>query len=891
MRKLLAASLLYSSAALAQLVPGASSVGRPDLTSVSVGYVVRPTKGYAAANVPALQNRVYTDGEPWNASDTFPSGFDDGYSVQLVTDKDDLTEDSASYLTFTASRAVDVYVCRDDANSGSYAGGWTDTGLDVLRTSATHSCLTKRFSRGGVTVPGNDGTEGTQQFIVFVRDALKAVGTNASESAGEIAFSAVSYSMNEEATLTFYVERTGGTAGAASVDITCKSSPTCKGTLNTTSLSWSNGEAGQKSGTFTANDISGNGTSELELSLSAGGVTVSSVDLSIFITDLDVAPSAVTYYVNPSDGGCSDSGDGLARTAGGGLEPFCTIPRANSVAHPGIGTAGHVTVYIEDGNYRNQPIIPSNSGVSATQNIRYCAIGGDVYLLGPSSGSILYGINIAAARAYITVGGCDTNKVIIDGEVVFGTGGGQVEKGEDPSAFAKITRGVALEGDDITLEIDQRRTAGWNGIDVGANAARPVLRLNSNQHGTPYYPDGNDFGDTIWVQQGMLGSNPVLLDGGTTGRTQYLGGHSPGLFYGGRAIIRGIAFKGSWGAISTFSNTIPDGNRGGFVIGRNARESHAHDFVINGSGRPQDQLWTECYKTEGRWTAVSNFWIRNCLGYANNQAAAGWSWHGRGTRHANGVFENIGGPIGYLQDWDGENEGQSNLDDIKYRNIIVKRHSTQAACCGSSSWPELFVFQLTGSQTLASIGFSMDGFVIENASGSCADERIAVYGGGNQGVRSLAGWKSIYGNTVIGDNIVCTTDVNLDSLPSASTDVTVDQMATYLALAADDTLSRGQGVYLTTATNSGTNSTNLCVADVIWFSRPSGISTPGIGQWSGGYDVHIRGVGNRTNLSAGLTDDGGSDGCITLGTAATWTAGVEVGYGQSGASPNIGYVR
>ena len=599
--------------------------------------------------------------------------------------------------------------------------------------------------------------------------------------------------------------------------------------------------------------------------------------------------SGTAYYVNPDDAGCSDAGDGLARTAGRGREPWCTISRSNKVARP--TTAGHVTVYIETGNYRNQPIIPDNSGLSVTQNIRWCAIGGDVYLLGPSSSSILYAIDIAAARAFITVGGCDSNRIKVDGEVVFGTRGGQVEKGEDPASVARVQRGVNVLGDDITIDVDHMRTAGWSGIDVGASAARPILRFNALQHGTPYYTDGNDFGDTIWVDQAMDGTNPVLIDGGSTGRTHYLGGHASGIYYGGRVLLRGISFKGSWGAISTFGNTIPDGNRGGFVIGRNATDAHAHDVVFNGSGRSQDQLWTECYKTEGTRTTLSNFWVRNCLGYANNEAAAEWSSHARGTRHAHGVFENIGGPIGYIQDWDGGEQGDSDLNDIAYKNIIVKGYGTQPRCCGDGAWPELFVFQLTGRQTLESIGFRVDGMTIENARGSCADVDVAVYGGGNPGTRSLGEWEAIYPDVF--NDITCTTDVNLDSLPPASTDVTVDDMAAYLALAPEDTLSRGKGVDLTFAINSGTRSTNLCVSDITWFPRRAfNGDVPGIGQWRGAYRIHMEGIGNVTVSNAALTDDVGTDGCFTLSTAQTWTDGIAVNYDISnGSNPNRGYVR
>ena len=142
-----------------------------------------------------------------------------------------------------------------------------------------------------------------------------------------------------------------------------------------------------------------------------------------------------------------------------------------------MGRLRHVTVYIENGNYRNQPIIPNNSGLSATQTIRWCAIGGDVYLLGPSSSSILYAIDIAAARAFITIGGCDSNRIKVDGEVVFGTRGGQVEKGEDPASVARIQHGINVQGDDITIDVDLMRTAGWSGIDVGCERRAPDSAL------------------------------------------------------------------------------------------------------------------------------------------------------------------------------------------------------------------------------------------------------------------------------------------------------------------------------------------------------------------------------------------------------------------------------
>ncbi len=131
---------------------------------------------------------------------------------------------------------------------------------------------------------------------------------------------------------------------------------------------------------------------------------------------------------------------------------------------------------------------------------------------------------------YTRIGGCNDNKIIVDGGVVFGAGAGQIKKGEAPEAVSKIVRGIDIAGDDNLLEIDLTRTAGWNGITMRSGAERNALRINTSQHGTPFHPDGNDFGDTIWIDQDMAESTPMLFDGGTTGRDWDMGGHSVGCY-------------------------------------------------------------------------------------------------------------------------------------------------------------------------------------------------------------------------------------------------------------------------------------------------------------------------------------------------------------------------
>ncbi len=100
----------------------------------------------------------------------------------------------------------------------------------------------------------------------------------------------------------------------------------------------------------------------------------------------------------------------------------------------------------------------------------------------------------------------------VDGRVVFGTGGGQIGKGQDPEPVASIRKGILLEGANCTLDLDVRRTAGWNGIDVGYLAGGSIIRINGTQHGTPFDSGPNDFGDQIWVSQSMNSSQRIGLD-------------------------------------------------------------------------------------------------------------------------------------------------------------------------------------------------------------------------------------------------------------------------------------------------------------------------------------------------------------------------------------------
>jgi hypothetical protein len=223
-----------------------------------------------------------------------------------------------------------------------------------------------------------------------------------------------------------------------------------------------------------------------------------------------VPTAAQNYYIDGTNG--TDAYTGLSATfTSGTTGPWKTLGRANAVAPH---ASGNVDIWVTPGNYRNQPIDPSVSGTDNTHRKRYRVNGvGVVYLLGPSSGSIRYGVSIgtpatettaAVARNYISIlRESASSYFLVDGEVVFGTGVGQVQKNGAPETVAHITRGMFANGVGIVLDLDARRTSGWVGLDFGPSIDQFEGAINWTQHGTSHYSDGNDFGDTVWVDQSL----------------------------------------------------------------------------------------------------------------------------------------------------------------------------------------------------------------------------------------------------------------------------------------------------------------------------------------------------------------------------------------------------
>lgn len=210
---------------------------------------------------------------------------------------------------------------------------------------------------------------------------------------------------------------------------------------------------------------------------------------------VSTAPAAAqNYYVNGTTGNDTNNG-----TSSG--TAWRTITRANTVS---ADATGHVDIWVAPGDYRNQPWVPANAGASDSRRIRLRVNGtGVVNILGPSSGSpILYGMQLNVA--YVSVLRESSSSYFrIDGEVVFGTNPGQVAKNGQPETVARITRGITVDAVGVELDMDMRRLAGWNGIDIGTSCDLIELAINFEQHGISHYSDGNDFGDMVWVPQAL----------------------------------------------------------------------------------------------------------------------------------------------------------------------------------------------------------------------------------------------------------------------------------------------------------------------------------------------------------------------------------------------------
>lgn len=873
------ALLLASSIAYGQLVEGVSRISRADLT-VSLGDVVYLS---AATNngIPAQHNRVYTDGTFWEGDDSFPSEFSDGKTAQIVTVSADVASTSATYLTVTGRQAQYVYACRDDSSTVAHAtalSGWQDTALDITHDGATFSCLVKGFPKGAYNVPGNNGD--ARQYILFVRNQTSPVSVVPTVP-GSLRFADASYTVNESDTLTFRFERYGGTSGACTATIS-ETGGASNAVLNTTSVSFSDGEGGVKTGTATPADVSGNQSYTIGLSSFSGCAEGNRSSVSATIVDEDVTPSAQQYYVNPTDGNCSAGNDGESRTYSSGTAgPWCTNATANAVQ---AVAGGDVEVFHEVGEYVDDPIIPQFSGSDLTHKIIHKCIGtGTVLLTGNSAGSLENAVSFSSV-SFVDIRsntGCDWK---YDGEVVHGSGGGQVPKGGEPEDFAHITKGMLVDGTDIVVELTGENTGGYRGVNVSSsNADRVSMLINVGIHGTPHYSDGFDFGDTIYVDSDVPTDHRFLFDG-QSGGTLVHGGHRILNIRGGTGILRVYEIDNEWSGIGTFTSGW--GN-GAFAINRNAYRWQFHDLVINRTGQANDQTYVDGLKFEGRQHTAHDIIIRNSDHDSIRMEAGGHTnWYASGLHLSHFVIEHAQGPAFYCRDYGADANGGS-FGGFSFKNGIIRNVATNP---NFPSWTDEIIhcnFISSNPATWSAYAPQFHGITVEHATKDCTQLYITLSGDGAPGKQTIQWW--LNNHPTLYSNWDCTSDANLDNAPAAGSDQAIADYATdYLPVS--DTLSIAKGVNLALATNSGSNSTNLCIDRAGHFTDPKSFDDPTGGQSSGGYGVHIAGEGNVGYTARSITT--WPAGCLTLDTASDWSIGTPVNLPiTSGSTPNRGAVR
>lgn len=875
--------------AQAQLVAPARD---SSFASVSGGTVGRLTDDYLDGIQSSPGNYIWRDTSSEWIAGAVPDSLRGAHLIH--TDQADAaTAGSSTVVSFTPVGDSTVLVIHDDAETAKPAwltADFLDCGLDVVDDTGTYSVWGYN-APGAVTLGGNCAAAGCQaspnMYLVAIVPAWRAIcQPQGPSSVGSLQFTQAAYSGNELTDLTFRIERVGGSSGVLSGTVAEGANPG-NGVLNTTAFTFADGDAATQSGTVSLADV-GPGDETMTLTLS-GSSLGSPTTATLTIRDLDSPALAADLFVNRTDPGCDDvSNNGTEQTdMGGGNGPFCTIARGNQA--PAGSTIGVVS-----STYTADPIIPGAA------NLTYIPIGGDVTLVGPVSGSINRIVDCDQPGLQILRD--SGNQWLYNGGVVWGTGAGEVEQGENPSTVARITQGGGLGAncDNAKIQMTGAATAGWNGWLVNAGTTNLTFQVQfpSGTHGAPAFGAGDDFGDWFWTNADY--PNTLWMDGCefSDGLTYQQGGHSIAHLHDSKILAGCTIWDNRWYDVPTWGT--PYGNRA-FSATRSLRGA-LYDLVINGGGYSPDNNSVSCAKLEGQGVTIAVAVIRNCYEWGHNIASAEWSNHAYGGRVYHVIYQNLGSYVANIRQYegvtgDGRQGPNSQLEDYRFKNIVVLGFDQDGGGddlfnlvdrdggCYEAQNDD--VCNETITNTWRDF-FELHGALIENATGDCADVYITASGDGRQNIPYyVANYPALF------SNITCTTNAGYGNAPASGTRTTMANFATHWT-PTSTTLTAGQGSDLTQASGPGTNSTNLCVDDIYGFLDPDGrsISTAAgqIGSF-GAWMVNLDGTNVAyTNLATNGTFPNVS-GCFTLVTPTDWPDNAPVNYPiSSGSSPNLGAI-
>lgn len=634
-------------------------------------------------------------------------------------------------------------------------------------------------------------------------------------------------------------------------------------------------DTGEITGTPNANDMAGSYTVTVTATDEDGNSN--SIDVEFIVAEEPDPPDPLPdpedahFFVSPS------GNDGAAGTE---AAPWRTPNRATAVVALG---GGPTIVQFAPGEYElTDGFDVDNGGPSAGNEVvwRVGADGDAVFTAQPGRTIGTMMRFVSSLQHYIMQRSAN-RRFVVDGKVIFGFSGGQIQRGDDPSSIARVRIAATIDATNCDIGFHVMRCSDWNGVRVGGSTGTLRLRLSSDQHGTTVLAsNGQDKADTFSCN--TSGSKRVIIDGGDLGLRIDRGGHGGGEIRGGETVMRCGAGNGIWGGyVETFSASVPEGNRAFTFTFKNARYCYMYDYVIDGSGKAGDQPLQEGTKLEGRDNVIINTLHRRPHWNHIETARASWSNYASHLRVAHAVFMTSRGPLWEIRDYGngtggGQVENSSHravpLGPIELKNFIAIEPATESdrfidLVCASGNWEDQLRAVQGGTIVMASRGFS--------------DLTVRLLGGGGPGSVNMTAALALPEGVF--DDIDLRTAANLPNLPADDEDTDASDLINVLALSGGDTFSRGQGVALTTIASSDPGSgTTVHVEDVRWFPDPAdGAAEVGAFQT---FQFYCQGA-NRT-----YTAKNKSLNRLTVSSGFSRSPGDPVHLRiPSGSSPNRGY--
>ena len=523
------------------------------------------------------------------------------------------------------------------------------------------------------------------------------------------------------------------------------------------------------------------------------------------------AASAAEYYVSPSG---NDASNGTSVSSA-----WRTIAKANGLLRAGD------TLHMRGGEYLDDPIIPASSGRSGSP-IVYTAYQNERPVL--TSNRVLGLANAILLRniSYVVV-----QRVAVDGRA--------------PSPQATVAHFATLDGASyIELrDCDFKHADGWSGIDMYGNSHHNLIVRNRIDFVGMYARDGDDFGDSIWIDteshHNLVASNFLTHGGHDLLRTK---GYSN--------IVQDNVFDNDWSDVMGEGlgarNATIDGTRN--VFQRN---------TVRGTKRSIDSPWNQAMKVEGTGNIARRNLIIGNHHDAFTSEVGDWQPYSRDARIYNNTIYNNGGAAWRIRYY--PNETRPSGNEFK-NNLVYRNRQTPSNGVNNTNDSDIWMYLIdSGADAPA------DNRVINNLIAKSAAGDGRVYLDPPSMLGPLADAEKRYPNQIRGNIQAVPTFVS--SQPSVLRD---------FELAAGSP-GRDAAAPLTTTTGTGSG-TEITVADASYFNDGYGLG-PG----------DVISVGAERELRVMRVDFAANK--LLLNRSIGWADRAPVNLEYAGAAPDIGAVE